>query len=81
MLDPVFLSKGCWCVGVLFLFWSGMQVFACANSIFTFVPSDAGGDRGIAVKVVTPVRCRYVTGCPVVVSVSGGWGGEGGGTG
>ena len=40
--------------------------------VLTFIPSVAGGDRGIAVGVVPPLRARYASGAPVVIHVPGG---------
>lgn len=40
--------------------------------ILTHIPSTAGGDRGIAVGVLSPLRPRYTDGAPVVIHVPGG---------
>ncbi len=39
----------------------------------TQVPSAAGGERGIAVRVLKPERPRYPEGAPVVIHVAGGF--------
>ena len=38
----------------------------------TRIPSEAGGDTGIAVRVLPPARPRYRSGAPIVVIVPGG---------
>ena len=40
--------------------------------ILTHIPSTAGGEQGIAVGVLPPLRPRYVDGAPVVIHVPGG---------
>lgn len=40
--------------------------------VLTHVPCPAGGERGIAVGVLPPVRPRYTDGAPVVIHVPGG---------
>ena len=40
--------------------------------VLTFVPSAAGGERSIAVRVLPPQRPRYETGAPVAIHVNGG---------
>jgi len=40
--------------------------------VLTLVPSSAGGERGIAVRVLPPPRPRYDAGAPVVIHVAGG---------
>ncbi len=40
--------------------------------VHTFIPSAAGGERGIAVGVLPPLTPRYSDGAPVVVFVPGG---------
>ncbi len=41
-------------------------------SVVTQIPSAAGGDQGIAVGVLPPLRPRYASGAPVVIHVPGG---------
>ena len=43
----------------------------------TFIPSEAGGEQGIAVRVIPPPFARYAQGSPVVIYVQGGTLGEG----
>jgi len=40
--------------------------------VLTFIPSNAGGQRGIAVGVLAPQTARYPDGAPVVIHVPGG---------
>ena len=40
--------------------------------VLTLVPSAAGGERGIAVRILPPPKPRYEAGAPVVVHVAGG---------
>jgi hypothetical protein len=40
--------------------------------VLTYVPSPAGGERGIAVRVLPPPKPRYDAGAPVVIHVAGG---------
>ena len=40
--------------------------------VVTFVPSASGGDQGIAVGVIPPLKQRYTDGAPVVIQVPGG---------
>ena len=42
------------------------------RGIVTHVPSTAGGNRGIAVRILPPQRPRYEAGAPVAISVAGG---------
>jgi len=42
--------------------------------VLTFIPSTAGGNRGIAVGLLTPLKTRYSSGAPVVIHVPGGVG-------
>jgi hypothetical protein len=41
-------------------------------SILTHIPSVAGGERGLAVGVLPPLRPRFTSGAPVVIHVPGG---------
>jgi len=43
-----------------------------APSIVTHIPSAAGGERGIAVGVLPPLKPRYTDGAPLVIHVPGG---------
>jgi len=42
------------------------------RGILTHIPSRAGGEKGIAVRVVSPEKPRYNSGAPVAIAVAGG---------
>ncbi|MCF7848438.1 MAG: hypothetical protein K9M45_06270 [Kiritimatiellales bacterium] len=42
------------------------------EGILTHIPSPAGGETGIAVRITLPEKPRYKTGAPVAIAVSGG---------
>lgn len=44
------------------------------RGIVTHVPSTVGGQQGIAVSVIPPMKPRYESGAPVAISVAGGHG-------
>jgi len=43
-----------------------------ARGVLTHIPSSAGGDQGIAVRIVAPREPRYPDGVPVAIAVAGG---------
>lgn len=43
-----------------------------ARGLVTHIPSSAGGDKGIAVRVIPPSKSRYRDGAPVAIAVAGG---------
>jgi len=42
------------------------------RGVLTHIPSTAGGDQGIAVRIVAPSEPRYPGGAPVAIAVAGG---------
>jgi len=57
-----------------YLAWEVRQTVA--DSIFTYVPSNAAGEEGIATLIRLPDQARYSGTAPVAVHVLGGWEGE-----
>ena len=64
-------------ISVTAFLFSFSNIFAQAPFVVTHIPSDAGGETGVAVKIVKPLVQRYPDGAPVVVYVEGGTKGEG----
>jgi len=66
------------CLVIAFLFVIiPSHVSAQIPSFLTHIPSEGGGDEGIAVKIIPPPMQRYENGSPVVVYVQGGVNGAG----
>ena len=40
------------------------------HAVLTHIPSTAGGDQGIAVRIVAPREARYPDGAPVAIAVA-----------
>ena len=61
----------------LVVLWFCSVTFAQYGSFFTHIPSDVGGDLGIALWIKSPVAARYPEGAPIAIYMTGGFDGEG----
>jgi len=48
-----------------------------ASDILTHIPSPAGGERGLFLRITSPQSSRYPEGAPIVISMPGGFNEEG----
>ncbi|MDZ7725622.1 MAG: hypothetical protein U5R06_23060 [candidate division KSB1 bacterium] len=59
-----------------FIAWES-RYSAGRDSIFTYIPSETAGERGIATLIRLPQQGRFGAAAPVVIYVAGGFSGEG----
>ncbi len=59
-----------------FVEWEEKQQ-STSDSAFTFIPSTAAAETGVAVRIRMPQQQRFSDGAPVVIYVPGGFGGQG----